>query len=171
VPSSQAFAATDLLDQLAVERMLAKLSTRRSSAGLEPIGTDVERAAAGTSRSAVSRRFVAATEYALAELLAADLTGLDLVALLVDGIRVADHCWVVALGITSTAPRSHGAGRGRHRERHRGGDLLVGLRERGLDVTRPILVVIDGAKAPRRRRRVRRPDHPTLPAPSAPQRL
>jgi hypothetical protein len=36
----------------------------------------------------------------LAELLAQDLTGLDLVALLVDGIRVADHCCVVALGIT-----------------------------------------------------------------------
>src|SRR4029450_14105224 len=30
------------------------------------------------------------------------------------------------------------------------GDLLVGLRERGLDVTRPILVVLDGAKALRR---------------------
>ena len=29
-------------------------------------------------------------------------------------------------------------------------DLLVGLRERGMDVTRPILVVIDGAKALRR---------------------
>ena len=29
-------------------------------------------------------------------------------------------------------------------------ELLVGLRERGLDVTRPILVVIDGAKALRR---------------------
>jgi transposase-like protein len=29
-------------------------------------------------------------------------------------------------------------------------DLLVGLRERGLEVTRPILVVIDGAKALRR---------------------
>ena len=29
-------------------------------------------------------------------------------------------------------------------------DLLTGLRERGLEVTRPILVVIDGAKALRR---------------------
>jgi putative transposase len=29
-------------------------------------------------------------------------------------------------------------------------DLLAGLRERGLEVTRPILVVIDGAKALRR---------------------
>ena len=86
--------------------MLAKLSTRRYAAGLEPIGVRVEQASSGTSKSAVSRRFVAATEHALTELLAADLTGLDLVALLVDGIRVAEHTCVVALGITLDAPRS-----------------------------------------------------------------
>jgi putative transposase len=100
VPTYQAFASTDLLDQLTLERMLAKLSTRRYQHGLEPVGTDVERAAAGTSKSAVSRRFVARTEHALAELLAQDLSRLDLVALMVDGIRVADHTCVVALGIT-----------------------------------------------------------------------
>jgi putative transposase len=100
VPTYQAFAPTELLDQLALERMLAKLSTRRYPAGLEPVGIGVEQAATGTSKSAVSRRFVARTERALAELLAADLSGLDLVALMVDGIRVAEHCCVVALGIT-----------------------------------------------------------------------
>ena len=99
VPTYQAFAATELLDQLAVERMLAKLSTRRYRVGLEPVGADVERAAAGTSKSAVSRRFVARTETALAGLLAQDLSGLDLVALMVDGIRVAEHTCVVGLGI------------------------------------------------------------------------
>jgi putative transposase len=72
--------------------MLAKLSTRRYAAGLEPIGSQVEQTASSTSKSAVSRRFVTATEYALAELLAADLSGLDLVALLVDGVKVAEHC-------------------------------------------------------------------------------
>src|SRR5215211_6004180 len=87
VPTYQAVAATELLGQLALERMLAKLSTRRYPAGLEPVGIGVEQAATGTSKSAVSRRFVARTEHALAELLAQDLTGLDLVALLVDGIR------------------------------------------------------------------------------------
>jgi putative transposase len=106
VPTYQAFATTDLLDQLAVERMLAKLSTRRYQAGLEPVGTQVEQTATGTSRSAVSRRFVARTEHALAELLAQELSGLDLVALMVDGIRVADHTCVVALASPSTAPRS-----------------------------------------------------------------
>jgi hypothetical protein len=76
LPSYQAFAATDLLDQLAVKRMLAKLSSRRYRVGLEPVGSSVEQASSGTSRSAVSRRFVARTEHALAELLAQDLSGL-----------------------------------------------------------------------------------------------
>ena len=151
VPSYQAFAATDLLDQLAVERMLAKLSCRRYRVGLEPVGADVERAAVGTSKSAVSRRFVARTEHALAELLAQDLSGLDLIALMVDGIRMADHCCVVALGITidgTKVPLALAEGATENATVTR--DLLAGLRERGLEVTRPVLVVIDGAKALRR---------------------
>ena len=72
LPTWQAFASTELLDQLALERMLAKLFTRRYAAGLEPVGAQVEQAASGTSKSAVSRWFVAATEHALAELLTAD---------------------------------------------------------------------------------------------------
>jgi len=151
VPTDQAFAATDLLDQLAVERMLAKRSTRRYQAGLEPVGTRVEQTATGTSKSAVSRRFVARTEHALAELLAQDLSGLDLVALMVDGIRVAEHCCVVALGITIDGTKVPlGLVEGATENATVVGELLVGLRERGLEVTRPILVVIDGAKALRR---------------------
>ena len=151
VPTYQAFAPTELLDQLALERMLAKLSTRRYPAGLEPVGIGVEQAATGTSKSAVSRRFVARTEHALAELLAADLSGLDLVALMVDGIRVAEHCCVVALGITIDGTKVPlGLAEGATENATVVGDLLVGLRDRGLDVTRPLLVVIDGAKALRR---------------------
>jgi putative transposase len=56
VPTWEVFTSTELLDQLALERMLAKLSTRRYRAGLEPVGSRVEQAATGTSRSAVSRR-------------------------------------------------------------------------------------------------------------------
>ena len=147
----QAFAATELLDQLALGRMLAKLSTRRYRVGLEPVGTDVERAAAGTSKSAVSRRFVARTEHALAELLAQDLSTLELVALLVDGIRVAEHCCVVALGLTLDGTKVPLAlAEGATENATVVTDLLVGLRDRGLEVTRPILVVLDGAKALRR---------------------
>jgi putative transposase len=151
VPTYQAFASTDLLGQLAVERMLAKLSTRRYQVGLEPVGAEVERAALGTSKSAVSRRFVARTEHALTDLLAADLSTLELVALLVDGIRVAEHTCVVALGITLDGTKIPLAlAEGATENASVVTDLLVGLRDRGLEVTRPILVVIDGAKALRR---------------------
>jgi putative transposase len=99
----------------------------------------------------VSRRFVARTEHALAELLAADLSALELVALLVDGIRVAEHCCVVALGITLDGTKVPLAlAEGATENTTVVTDVLVGLRDRGLNVTRPLLVVIDGAKALRR---------------------
>jgi putative transposase len=79
VASYELFSQTDVLGRLAMERMLAGLSTRRYPVGLEPVGAHAEHTATATSRSAVSRRFVAATETALAQLLAADLSGLDLV--------------------------------------------------------------------------------------------
>jgi putative transposase len=151
VPTWEAFAANELLDQLAVERMLARLSTRRYQAGLEPVGAAVTQTATATSKSAVSRRFVAATEHALAELLAANLSRVDLVALMVDGVNVAGHCCVVALGITIDGTKVPlGLAEGATENATVVRDLLVGLRERGLDTARPILIVIDGAKALRR---------------------
>jgi putative transposase len=151
LPTWQAFSSTELLDQLALERMLAKLSTRRYRVGLEPVGSRVTQEATGTSKSAVSRRFVAATERALAELLVQELSGLDLVALMVDGVRVAEHCCVVALGITIDGTKVPlGLAEGATENATVVTDLLVNLRDRGLEVTRPLLVVIDGAKALRR---------------------
>jgi len=43
---------------------------------------------------------VALTEHALADLHGADLTGLDLVAIMIDGVQhLADHLCVVGVGI------------------------------------------------------------------------
>jgi hypothetical protein len=89
-----------------------------------------------------------------------------------DGIRVAEYCALVALGITIDKTKIPLA----LAESTTGnasvvGDLLAGLRNRGLDVTRPLPVVIDGAKA-LRRAVTDVFDHPpsTLPAAQAPQR-
>ena len=148
VPAYELFSSTEVLDQLALERMMAKLSTRRYQAGLEPVGAAVEASATATSRSAVSRRFVAMTERALGEMMSADLTGLDLVALMIDGVHFAEHCCVVALGIALDGTKHPLAVvEGATENATVVTDLLVNLRERGLDVTRPVLVVIDGAKA------------------------
>ena len=141
--------STELLGRLAMEKMLAKVSTRRyETAGLEPVGEAVEAKSRGTSHSAVSRRFVAATETALAELMASDLSGLDLVALMVDGVNFADHCCIVALGIDIDGTKHPlGVVEGDTENATVVKRLIVGLRDRGLDVTRPILCVLDGAKA------------------------
>jgi len=151
VPAYELFAGTEVLGRMAMERMLAGLSTRRYPAGLEPVGEAVEQAASATSKSAVSRRFVAATESALKDLLAADLSTVDLVAVMVDGVHFGEHCCVVALGISVDGTKHPLAlVEGSTENATLVTDLLVGLRERGLDVTRPILAVIDGSKALRR---------------------
>jgi transposase-like protein len=151
VPAYELFSSTEILGRMAMDRMLAGLSTRRYPVGLEPVGARIEKAATSTSKSAVSRRFVAQTETALGELLAAELSGLDLVAMMVDGVHFGEHTCVVALGIGidgTKYPLSLVEGSTENATLVR--DLLVGLRERGLDVTRPILVVLDGSTALRR---------------------
>ena len=151
VPAYELFSGTEVLGRLALERMLAGLSTRRYRSGLEPVGERVQATATATSKSAVSRRFVAATETALAELVGADLSGLDLVAVMVDGVHFAESCCVVALGIGVDGTKHPLAvEEGSTENATLVTDLLVGLRERGLDVTRPILAVLDGSKALRR---------------------
>lgn len=59
VAAYELLSSTELLDKMAMEKMLTGLSTRRYAAGK------------ATSKSAVSRRFVAMTEHALADLLTA----------------------------------------------------------------------------------------------------
>jgi putative transposase len=152
VPAYELFSSTEVLGRLAMEKMLAGLSSRRyGPVGLEPVGEQVTATARSTSKSAVSRKFVAQTETALAELLSADLSGLDLVALMVDGVHFADTCCVVALGIDLQGNKIPLAlVEGATENATLVTELLVGLRERGLDVTRPILACLDGAKALRR---------------------
>jgi putative transposase len=148
LPAYEHFSSTELLSEMTLERMLAKLSTRRYANGLEPVGEQVEKISSSTSRSAVSRRFVAATETALAELLCSDLSGLDLVCLMIDGVHFANHVCVVALGIGIDGTKHPLAlVEGSTENATLVTDLLVSLRERGLDVARPTLFVIDGAKA------------------------
>jgi transposase-like protein len=148
VAAYELFSATDVLSSMVLERMMAKLSTRRYAAGLEPVGAQVAATARSTSKSAISRRFVAATETALANLLTADLTELDLVALMIDGVHFADHLCVVALGIGIDGTKHPlGLAEGDTENTTVVRDLLADLRERGLKTTRPILCVLDGAKA------------------------
>jgi transposase-like protein len=151
IASYELFSSTEILGKMAMEKMLAGLSTRHYPVGLEPVGGAVTEKSSATSKSAVSRRFVAMTETALAELLSRDLSGLDLVALMIDGVHFAESCCIVALGIGIDGVKHPLAlAEGSTENATLVTDLLVDLRERGLDVTRPMLVGLDGSKALRK---------------------
>jgi hypothetical protein len=142
------FSRSEILGRMAMSKMLGGLSSRRYTLGLEPVGQKVEWAASATSKSAVSRRFVAMTETALGELLGAPLGHLDLVALMIDGVHFGAHLCVVALGIGIDGTKHPlGLVEGSTENTTVVTDLLTDLRGRGLDTTAPILVGIDGGKA------------------------
>ena len=142
------FAAEDLLSRVVMERMLAGVATRRHARTAEPVGTQVDREAKSTSRSAISRRFVQQTETALGELMARDLAGEDIKVLMLDGEHMAERCVVVALAITTDGTKKpvglwDGSTENKTVVRSRLADLV----ERGLTFEDGLLVVIDGAKA------------------------
>lgn len=143
--SYEVFASRDMLEEIALGRMLAGLSTRRYRAGSEPIGeVDLK----GTSRSAVSRRFVRGTAAKLAELFGRDLGGLDLLAVFIDGMHVGEHLVVVALGVDAAgAKHPLGLWEGTTENKAVCSSLIGNLVDRGLPVERSLLFVIDGGKA------------------------
>jgi putative transposase len=85
-----AFSNDDLLSQVVMEWMLAGVVTRRHARVNELVGDDLDAQARSTSRSWVSRRFKAATDAQLDELMSRDLSELDLAALMLDGVHFAD---------------------------------------------------------------------------------
>jgi putative transposase len=80
------FASRDALSRVVLERMLAGVSTRRYTRTQEPVGERVEAEARSTSKSAVSRTFVARTAETLAELMRRRLDDVRLAVLMIDGI-------------------------------------------------------------------------------------
>jgi transposase-like protein len=105
----------------------------------------------GVSRSAVSRKFVEVSAESLKKLCERDLTGLDLLALYVDGARYGQHVVVVAVGV-DTQGKKHVLGlvEGSTENTAVCRRLLSDLVGRGVDPEKRYLFVIDGSKALRR---------------------
>jgi putative transposase len=143
-----AFSSRDLLDQLTVERMLAGVATRRHVDVAEPLSSEVESMAKATGRSSVSRRFKRATEAALAELMARDLSGLEVAVIMIDGLEIAGQCVVVALAILADGTKVPvGLWLGDTENKTVVTGLLADLAARGLSADGGLLAVLDGAKA------------------------
>jgi len=144
LPIWEAFAGEELLGNQVMASLLAGISTRSYDKTLEPVGS-LE--ASATSRSAVSRRFVARTAKALDELMAKDLSDLRICALFADGIEESEHMMVCAIGLDAEG-RKHllGLREGTTENKAVCAGLLSDLVGRGLDFSGGILAVLDGGK-------------------------
>ena len=146
LPTFQGLAHTDPLNRRVVDQMLVGVATRQYARRLEPVPADV--VSRGTSKSSVSRRFVAKTTAQLRAWQSAPLDGLELVALILDGVHIGEHCLVVALGIAADGQKhALGLWEGATENAAMCQSLLANLQSRGLRTDRSLLVILDGAQA------------------------
>lgn len=149
LPTWLEFVAEDPLEERALEQMVIGVSTRKYARSLEDVPDEVE--ARGTSKSAVSRRFKAATKKQLDGLLKRDLGELGIAAVMLDGIYIEEHVILVAIGVDEDgAKHVLGLWEGATENHRVAVALLNDLVSRGLDSQRSTLFVIDGSAALRK---------------------
>jgi putative transposase len=146
LPSWRFFSKADPLTDRAMEQMIVGVSTRKYARSLEPDSPNVK--TRGTSKSAVSRRFVAKTEAQMDEWLGRDLSQISLAVMMIDGVHVDEHVLLVALGIDVDGNKHVlGVREGATENSTSCTALLADLVERNLRTDYTILAVLDGAKA------------------------
>jgi putative transposase len=149
LPSVAVFRGRDPLTARMMQQLLAGVSTRQYEASLEarPSG----RRTRGSSKSAVSRTVVRRTRQRLQAQRTRRLEGLELVALFMDGVVVAQQTVIVALGITRAGRKEPlGLRLGSTENAVVCTELLQDLLARGLPLDGRVLCVIDGGKGLRK---------------------
>jgi len=149
LPSVAVFRGRDPLTARMMQQLLAGVSTRQYEASLE--ARPDERRTRGSSKSAVSRTVVRRTRQRLQEQLTRRLEGLEVVALFMDGVVVAQQTVIVALGITRAGRKEPlGLRLGSTENTVLCTELLQDLLARGLTLDGRVLCVIDGGKGLRK---------------------
>ncbi len=149
LPSFLWAADRDPLDAHTLEAVAAGVSTRRYARTLDLLPPEMPERS--TSRSAVSRRFVALTAQQLQAFLGRPLDDLQLRVVMIDGKAFRNHCLLIALGIaTDGSKHVLGLREGTTENTRVAQALLSDLIDRGLRTDVPVLFVIDGAKALRK---------------------
>src|SRR2546422_3897902 len=149
LPSVAAFRDRDPLTARMMQQLLAGVSMREYEGSLEarPLG----RRARSSSKSAVSRAVVRRTRQRLQEQLTRRLEGLEVVALFMDGLVVAQQTVIVVLGITRDGHKEAlGLRVGSTENAVVCTELLQDLLGRGLTLDKRVLCVIDGGKGLRK---------------------
>jgi transposase-like protein len=143
LPSFAYASADDPLDAHTLEAIAVGVTTRKYPRTLEPLRPGLPERA--VSKSAVSRRFVALTRARLTTWLATPLDALDIRIVLIDGIHFRDHIILLAVGVDAQGTKHVLALReGTTENATVCKALLADVRQRGLDLDRPTLFIIDG---------------------------
>lgn len=149
LPSFGFASSRDPLDARTLEAIAIGVSTRKYHRSLDPLPS--EECERSVGRSSVSRRFVALSSQLLAKWMNRALDRLDIRVVIIDGIFLADHCILIALGVASDgAKHVLGLHEGSSENSTVAKALLSELLDRGLDAERPTLFVIDGGKGIRK---------------------
>jgi putative transposase len=143
LPSFTYAAGRDPLDARTLEAIAIGVTTRKYHRALDPLPTGTgERA---VSKSSVSRRFVALTSAQLTTWLGRPLDDLDVRIVFLDGLHFRDHVVLLALGVDAQGQKHVLALReGTTENATVCKGLVADLRDRGLDLERAVLFVIDG---------------------------
>lgn len=137
--------ANDPLEERAVEQMAIGVATRKYARSLDALPDSIE--TRGTSKSAVSRRFVAATQQKLSDWLDRPLDRLDIVTVFIDGIHFGEYVVLVALGLDAKGDKHVLSMReGATENEVACKEMLADIVARGLKADRTRLFVIDGSK-------------------------
>ena len=150
LPSWEHALEEDWLGKWAINLMLLNVSTRKFRRAVRhPEGDVPASAGSGVSKSAVSRHFVALSAERMREWLAADLSGLDLLVVQIDGIHITEQLVLIAaIGIDADGIKHPLAlAEGATENAAVAQAVIDDLAERGLDPGVPRLFIIDGAKA------------------------
>ena len=130
------------VNDVLLKRVLYGISCRNYEAAAEAIP-----GAIGLSGSTVSRGFIQASAAKLRELQERDLSGEDVVAVVLDGKTFAEATMVIALGITIAGGKRFLGFVETDTENERVlTPFLRSLVERGLDISQGVLVILDGSK-------------------------
>jgi transposase-like protein len=143
IPLYERLRDDSLLSGRMSEILLSGVSTRKYRRVLPAMA-----GSAGISKSTLSREFRAASETALRQLMERRFDGKDILAVYIDGIEIAGHHVLAAVGLDERGEKHLlGVVRGSSENARVVKDLLDGLVKRGIDASRSRLFVIDGSKA------------------------
>jgi putative transposase len=125
------------------ERLISGVSCRDYEHTVEAVAEGY-----GVSKSVVNREMTQATAKDLSELCERDLSSLDILVLVIDGIRIGKALLVVVLGVDSKGKKQILGFREGSTENGRVClDLFHDLKKRNLSLNHPMLIIIDGSVA------------------------